>query len=45
LISGAFLDRFASLGAGSFKIMFLGMAVLGLAGFLFSTRMQSNETR
>jgi hypothetical protein len=45
LISGAFLDRFASLGAGSFKIMFLGMAVLSLAGLLFSTRMQSNETR
>ena len=39
LLNGAFLDTFASLGAGAFKIMFLGMAVLSLAGLLFATRM------
>jgi MFS family permease len=45
LLNGAFLDRFSSLGPGAFKIMFLGMAVLSLAGLLFSTRMPSEETR
>jgi hypothetical protein len=45
LLNGAFLDRFASLGAGAFKIMFLGMAVLSLAGLLFATRMPKKETQ
>jgi MFS family permease len=45
LLNGAFLDRFAFLGADAFKIMFLGMAVLCLAGLLFATRMPLKETQ
>jgi hypothetical protein len=45
LLNGAFLDRFASLGAGAFKMMFLGMAVLSLAGLLFAARMPLKETQ
>jgi hypothetical protein len=39
LLNGAFLDRFAPLGAGSFQIMFSGMALLCLCGLFFSSRM------
>jgi hypothetical protein len=40
LLNGAFLDRFAPLGGGSFRIMFGGMALLSLCGLFFSWRMR-----
>ena len=36
LLNGAFLDRFARWGAWSYRGMFLGMAVLSLAGLFFT---------
>jgi hypothetical protein len=40
LLNGAFLDRFAQLGGGAFRIMFGAMALLSLCGLFFSWRMQ-----
>jgi hypothetical protein len=39
LLNGAFLDRFASLGAVSYRIVFLAMAALSLGGLFFAARM------
>jgi MFS family permease len=38
LVNGAFLDRFAHLGAWSYRIVFLAMGVLCLGGMAFSLR-------
>jgi MFS family permease len=38
LLNGAFLDRFESWGAWSYRSLFLGMAVLSLAGLYFTLR-------
>jgi hypothetical protein len=38
LLNGAFLDRFARLGGWSYRGLFLGMAVLSLAGIFFTLR-------
>jgi MFS family permease len=40
LLNGAFLDHFAGLGAWSYRIVFLAMAVLGVIGILFASRMR-----
>jgi hypothetical protein len=40
LLNGAFLDRFASLGAVSYRIVFLAMAALSLGGLFFAARMR-----
>jgi MFS family permease len=40
LLNGAFLDAFASWGAGAYRVVFLAMAVLGLAGVFFVARMK-----
>lgn len=40
LLNGAFLDRFVSLGAVSYRIVFLAMAVLSLGGVFFAARMR-----
>jgi len=36
LLNGAFIDRYASLGAGAYRIVFLAMGVLSLAGLCFA---------
>jgi len=40
LLNGAFIDRFASLGAAAYQAVFLAMAVLCLAGIFFAFRMK-----
>jgi MFS family permease len=40
LLNGAFIDRYASLGAEAYRIVFLAMAVLCLAGLCFVFRMK-----
>jgi predicted MFS family arabinose efflux permease len=40
LLNGAFLDSFASLGAASYRVVFLAMAGLSLIGVFFTTRMR-----
>jgi hypothetical protein len=40
LLNGAFIDRYASLGAEAYRIVFLAMAVLCLAGLFFAFRMK-----
>lgn len=40
LLNGAFLDRFSSLGAGAYRIVFLAMAALGSLGLYFTARMR-----
>ena len=39
LIAGAFLDASVTLGAGAYRIVFLAMAGLSIAGLLFTVRM------
>lgn len=38
LANGAFLDRFAHLGSGSYRIVFTAMGVLSLGGMIFTSR-------
>jgi hypothetical protein len=40
LLNGAFLDRFATMGAGAFRIVFAAMAVLCAGGLFFAHRMR-----
>jgi len=42
LLNGAFIDGYASMGAGAYRIVFLAMAVLCLAGMFFTFRMKRN---
>jgi hypothetical protein len=44
LLGGAFLDRFASHGAGAYKAVFLVMAAIGSCGVFFAARMKKNYT-